>query len=173
MSDRKPVPLAATRPCALELAARQPPLAVVAALCIERRVWPLAIRTRTVWALLVALVVASACGGSGKPADEPGSSAGSVATSGGDEGEATGSENGGGEEETAPRARACNDETCFACGEGLCLKGMYCDVGAGPGCSWLPECAKSPSCACITRVLGSQCKCDDSGGGPEVECGSS
>ena len=146
-------------------------MAVLPALCIERHVWLVAIRMRTVWALLTALLVGSACGGSGKPAAEPESSAGSVATSRSDEGEATESDSG--DEEEAPKARACNDETCFACGEGLCLKGMYCDVGAGPGCSWLPECAKSPSCACITRVLGSQCKCDDSGGGPQVECGSS
>lgn len=120
--------------------------------------------------VLSALAAPVACGGSTPAADEPESSAGTLATSRDEDG--PGPSEDGEEGEAAAPARACNDETCFACGAGLCLDGMYCDLGAGPGCSWLPECAQSPSCACITRVLGSDCRCDDSGGGPEVDCGS-
>jgi hypothetical protein len=115
-------------------------------------------------------LVGAGCGGATQaPAEEPESSVGSVAESRDDDDDSA--EIGDGDDGPAEASRAaCTDETCFACGEGLCLKGMYCDATAGPGCSWLPECAKQPSCACITRVLGKDCKCDESGGGPLVEC---
>lgn len=64
----------------------------------------------------------------------------------------------------------CADSTCFACGDGLCPTGFYCDAKVGPACSWLPECAKDPSCECIRRVLGADCACEAREGGPHVEC---
>ncbi|MBX3131502.1 MAG: hypothetical protein KF718_32595 [Polyangiaceae bacterium] len=74
-----------------------------------------------------------------------------------------------GHDETSPSAAAaaCQDADCFACGEGLCPKGFYCDRQApgGPACSWLPECATNTSCACLGRVLGDACACTESGGG--------
>jgi hypothetical protein len=73
-------------------------------------------------------------------------------------------------DEGAPLRARCTDATCFECGEGLCPSGFYCDVKAGPACSWLPECAREPSCGCITRVLGDGCACEDKGGGPHVTC---
>lgn len=66
----------------------------------------------------------------------------------------------------------CADGSCFSCGKSMCLPGWYCDEGAkgGAACSWLPECATSPSCKCITKVLGAACSCKDDGGGPHVTC---
>jgi hypothetical protein len=66
----------------------------------------------------------------------------------------------------------CDDGTCFTCGDGLCPKGAYCDQDAqgGGACAWLSECPASPSCACLTKVLGATCNCDESDGGPLVSC---
>ena len=75
------------------------------------------------------------------------------------------------EAESAPRA-SCDDGTCFECGSGTCPEGWYCDESAqgGPACSWLPECGKKPSCACIGKALGGACTCNESGGGQHVKC---
>jgi hypothetical protein len=73
------------------------------------------------------------------------------------------------EEPRGPTGPSCDDGTCSLCGSGICPAGWYCDAKAG-ACSWLAECAEKPSCSCITRVLGSSCKCDAASGGPKVAC---
>jgi hypothetical protein len=71
-----------------------------------------------------------------------------------------------------PTGPDCSDQTCFPCGESMCPVGFYCDEKAngGPACGWLPECAETASCSCVTGVLGSSCSCDDANGGPHVAC---
>jgi hypothetical protein len=65
----------------------------------------------------------------------------------------------------------CDDGTCSKCGSGICPVGWYCDERAGSGaCSWLAECADKPTCGCVTRVLGSSCKCREESGGLKVAC---
>ena len=70
-----------------------------------------------------------------------------------------------------PTGPDCSDGTCFACGDGICPKGAYCDQDAqgGPACAWLAECAGEPSCGCTTGVLGASCSCE-AGDGPSVSC---
>jgi hypothetical protein len=61
---------------------------------------------------------------------------------------------------------SCDDGTCSLCGSGICPAGWYCDESApgGAACAWLKECAEKATCGCVTKVLGSACKCrDDSG----------
>jgi hypothetical protein len=67
---------------------------------------------------------------------------------------------------------SCDDGTCSKCGSGICPTGWYCDekVAGGGACSWLAECAEKPTCACVTRVLGSSCKCRAEDGGLKVAC---
>ena len=67
----------------------------------------------------------------------------------------------------------CEDGTCFACGEGLCPTGFYCDESAvgGPACGWLPECARETSCSCVEGVLGTDCSCDERDDGVYIDCG--
>jgi hypothetical protein len=122
------------------------------------------------WFGLVALSVFSACGGgttAGKPAEHADAS-----------GEESSEESGDGpaaaeDEEAAsePPAAACSDGTCTPCGEGFCPNGWYCDETAkgGAACSWLPECAKKPGCACVERAL-SGCSCEERDGGQHVSC---
>src|SRR5688500_3063523 len=105
------------------------------------------------WFQFVSLALLSACGGgtvAGKPAehadpeeDAPEQTGDSAPAS--DEDEAA----------SEPPALACADGTCTPCGDGLCPNGWYCDETAkgGAACSWLPECAKKPGCACVERVL--------------------
>lgn len=71
---------------------------------------------------------------------------------------------------SAPKATSCDDGTCSVCGSGICPTGWYCDEKAGNACSWLAECADKPTCGCVTRVLGSACKCREEGGGLKVAC---
>lgn len=115
----------------------------------------------------------SASGGGAKSAAEGDESAEQSASSEGSE---------DGDEEAAssasaaddkPRGPNCDDGTCSVCGSGICPAGWYCDENAsgGAACSWLTECADKPSCGCITRVLGSACKCREEGGGLKVSCG--
>jgi len=79
------------------------------------------------------------------------------------------------EELRADRTRAlqatCEDGTCFSCGDGVCPVGAYCATApdGAQACAWVPECPK-PSCACVTRALGSGCSCSESGGAPQVTC---
>jgi hypothetical protein len=74
--------------------------------------------------------------------------------------------------DSEPQASTCDDGTCSKCGTGICPSGWYCDENAngGPACSWLKECADKPSCGCVTRVLGSSCKCREESGGLKVSC---
>jgi hypothetical protein len=65
-----------------------------------------------------------------------------------------------------PSGPSCDDGTCSLCGNGICPAGWYCDESApgGAACAWLKECAEKATCGCVTKVLGSACKCrDDSG----------
>lgn len=65
-----------------------------------------------------------------------------------------------------PRGPSCDDGTCSLCGSGICPTGWYCDETApgGAACAWLKECAEKTTCGCVSKVLGSTCKCrDDSG----------
>jgi hypothetical protein len=75
--------------------------------------------------------------------------------------------------DSKPKGPSCDDGTCSLCGSGICPTGWYCDENAsgGAACSWLTECADKPSCGCVTRVLGSSCKCREEGGGLKVSCG--
>lgn len=68
--------------------------------------------------------------------------------------------------EATPRGPSCDDGTCTVCGSGICPIGWYCDESApgGAACAWLKECAEKASCSCVTKVLGSSCKCRDDGG---------
>ena len=65
-----------------------------------------------------------------------------------------------------PRGPNCDDGTCSTCGSGICPAGWYCDESApgGAACAWLKECAEKASCGCVTKVLGSACKCRDESG---------
>jgi hypothetical protein len=74
--------------------------------------------------------------------------------------------------DTTPKSATCDDGTCSPCGSGICPTGWYCDEKASGGgaCSWLTECADKPSCACVTRALGSTCKCREESGGLKVAC---
>lgn len=68
--------------------------------------------------------------------------------------------------ESKPSGPSCDDGTCSLCGNGICPAGWYCDESApgGAACAWLKECAEKATCGCVTKVLGSACKCrDDSG----------
>ena len=86
-----------------------------------------------------------------------------------DEDDATSSSAPSSEDSKGP---SCDDGTCSKCGEGICLAGWYCDERAGGGgaCSWLPQCADKPTCGCVTRVLGSSCKCREESGALKVAC---
>jgi hypothetical protein len=77
------------------------------------------------------------------------------------------------EEDEAPTATTpCADGTCTTCGKGICPAGFYCDESAkgGAACSWLPQCGEKASCSCLTKALGSACKCADQAGGQHVTC---
>jgi hypothetical protein len=67
---------------------------------------------------------------------------------------------------------SCDDGGCFACGNGTCPAGWYCDEGAsgGAACSWLPGCGAKTSCGCVAKTFGSACSCSDEGGGPHLSC---
>jgi hypothetical protein len=67
----------------------------------------------------------------------------------------------------------CDDGSCFACGEAICLSGFFCSVGkSGHGCAWLPNCGGRPSCGCITPALREDpsCSCQEKEGGVYVTC---
>ncbi len=119
------------------------------------------------WFLLPILLLVASCGGEtrARSAQSPDSSSEEFPSS-----DSPAQDYEQGETESAPRA-SCDDGTCFECGDGVCLEGFYCDQDAsgGAACSWLPDCAKSPSCSCIEKVLGPSCECHDAGG-PMVSC---
>jgi len=122
------------------------------------------------WSRLVALTLLSACGGgtsAGKPVEHAESGGEDSPESSDDSAEPSGED----EAASEPPAPACSDGTCTPCGDGLCPNGWYCDETAkgGAACSWLPECAKKPGCACVERVL-SGCSCEERDGGQHVTC---
>ena len=119
------------------------------------------------------------CGGGAATGSEPKSAADDRASSEESSGSSTKGENEVEEQSnespaTAERAKGpnCEDGTCSKCGSGICPAGWYCDEKASGGgaCSWLTECADKPTCSCITRVLGSACKCREESGGLKVAC---
>ncbi|HKY37302.1 MAG TPA: hypothetical protein VJN18_15270 [Polyangiaceae bacterium] len=126
---------------------------------------------------LLLLFALPQCGGAGAGA-EPKSAANheSDAESDGDsessESEAKDDDAPAGRADATPRGPNCDDGSCSPCGGGICPSGWYCDENAsgGAACSWLTECADKPTCGCITRVLGSACKCREEGGGLKVSC---
>jgi len=126
---------------------------------------------RTYDCCLAWLLLLAACGGgSTQPspksaAEEPDRAAPAASTAS----RAASDESSEAEEPRAAAGARCDDGTCTVCGSGICPSGWYCDEKAG-ACSWLAECAAKPSCGCITRVLGSACKCDGAAGGPKVSC---
>jgi hypothetical protein len=71
-----------------------------------------------------------------------------------------------------PHLPSCEDGTCFACGETICMAGFYCDERAPGGavCSWLPECTGKSACSCLEKQLGQGCACQEQSGGPHVTC---
>ncbi|HEY6561186.1 MAG TPA: hypothetical protein VI072_28130 [Polyangiaceae bacterium] len=120
--------------------------------------------------LLVALAACAlcACGGSEKPgarsgADEPVSEAASSDSAHDGAGDVA---------DAKPRLPSCEDGTCFACGDTICLTGFYCDTNApgGPACSWLPACTARGMCSCLKRELGNTCSCEEKSGGAHVTC---
>lgn len=123
-----------------------------------------------------ALALALACGsGGGAPEAQSADDATAAETS---ESEAdsgaseAGAETSSAQSESASGS-ACDDGTCFPCGDGICPAGWYCqdDAKNGAACSWLPDCAERGECGCITRVLGSGCACEQREGGAHVKCG--
>jgi hypothetical protein len=67
----------------------------------------------------------------------------------------------------------CEDGSCFACGEAVCLSGFYCAVAkSGHGCAWVPSCASKATCACLADSLREQrgCTCEEKEGGVFVTC---
>lgn len=113
---------------------------------------------------------ACACGGGAQTPARGADDAGETSDTGGSDGPTTSSDDASGD--PGPTGPDCSDQTCFRCGEGMCPVGFYCDETAsgGPACSWLPECAETASCDCVTGVLGSSCNCDEASGGPHVTC---
>ncbi len=107
---------------------------------------------------LACLVVVSGCGGSQPHARQRASRADADESAAG--------------EASEPETAGCRDETCFVCGGAMCLKGFYCDQSlvAGPACSWLPECAKEPSCSCLKSAFGSECSCEERDNGVYLRC---
>ena len=67
----------------------------------------------------------------------------------------------------------CDDGSCFACGEAVCLSGFYCSVGkSGRGCAWLPSCPGKPTCSCIGAALREEpsCSCQEKESAVYVTC---
>jgi len=108
-----------------------------------------------------------ACGGSSPPAEAP-KGHGAL--------EAKSKPETRGENESASSRRSgieCDDGSCFACGEAVCLSGFYCSVGkSGRGCAWLPSCPGKPTCSCIGAALRDEpsCSCQEKENGVYVTC---
>lgn len=128
--------------------------------------------TRVAGWVLVSWVVATGCGADGAKGDakSPSDVAGTTEDDSGFDGEDGEVSEGAG---PAAEVDPCEDGSCIRCGEGLCPEGFYCDESAasGPGCGWVPQCAQSPSCACIEKALGDGCSCSERDGGYAVTCG--
>lgn len=74
--------------------------------------------------------------------------------------------------ETAPpqvqHGESCTEQECFHCGTSMCLPGFYCDQEVR-ACGWLPQCAPTPSCACLLQHLPS-CTCELRDGDAFINC---
>jgi hypothetical protein len=115
--------------------------------------------------VVAGLVLFTACGGSAPPADAPKSRAS----------ESKSKAESRTEEEPSSRRPGvqCDDGSCFACGEAVCLSGFYCSVGrSGRGCAWLPSCPGKATCACVGAALRDEpsCGCQEKEGGVYVTC---
>jgi hypothetical protein len=108
-----------------------------------------------------------ACGGSGPSAEAPKALQVSEAKS-------KPETHGEGEPASSRRAGVeCDDGSCFACGDAVCLSGFYCSVGkSGRGCAWLPSCPGKPTCACVGAALRDEpsCSCQEKEGAVYVTC---
>ncbi len=62
----------------------------------------------------------------------------------------------------------CAQGQCTPCGDTVCVAGFFCDERA-QACSWLPQCAKDPSCDCLQKALDG-CSCESRDGGLYVTC---
>ena len=62
----------------------------------------------------------------------------------------------------------CAAGSCTRCGEAVCLKGFFCDEGAG-ACAWIPSCADATDCGCLEQALDG-CSCAEREGGLYVTC---
>ena len=117
--------------------------------------------------LFVASSLFCACGGRAPPATEPKSHAD-------DTQKATSTDTTTLEEQPKRSSKVqCDDGSCFACGEAVCLSGFYCSVGrAGHGCAWLPSCSGKPTCGCIVAAMRDEpsCTCEEKEGGIFVAC---
>ncbi|MBI5536770.1 MAG: hypothetical protein HY898_28880 [Deltaproteobacteria bacterium] len=72
-----------------------------------------------------------------------------------------------------PQLPSCDDGTCFACGDGICPTGFYCESNKGvTGCASHPSCPKNPTCDCMRTTLqrDPRCKCEDRKGVAFVTC---
>lgn len=117
------------------------------------------------------LLLFPSCGGGAATTGEAKSADSSDARSDDASGDSDESEGNGESASTPdqPQGPNCDDGTCSLCGNSICPAGWYCDEEAS-ACSWLTECAEKPSCGCVTRVLGSACKCKEERGGLKVAC---
>jgi hypothetical protein len=114
-------------------------------------------------ALLSVLLVA-ACGGATSPAPRKPAPETATAKASAPEPSSREDERGGVQ---------CDDGSCFACGEAICLSGFFCSVGkAGHGCAWMPNCSGRPNCGCIAPALREDpsCSCQEKEGGVYVTC---
>jgi hypothetical protein len=114
------------------------------------------------------------CGGSERAADSAATAGDETASKSDDEADGAGTDDAESSAD-APAAEpkaSCDDGTCTTCGSALCPSGWYCDEGAkgGPACGWLPECARTPTCACVKRAFN-DCSCEDQGGAAHLRCG--
>jgi hypothetical protein len=115
--------------------------------------------------LFLPVIVMAACGGAA-----PGPARKSPAASAPSKGKAVESPP---KDDEARGGVQCDDGSCFACGEAICLSGFFCSVGkTGHGCAWLPNCSGRPSCGCITPALREDpsCSCQEKEGGVYVTC---
>jgi hypothetical protein len=116
--------------------------------------------------LIIVASLFSACGGATPPASLPKSHADDTQKS-------TSADTTVQEDQPRRSSRVqCDDGSCFACGEAVCLSGFYCSVGkAGHGCAWLPSCSGKPTCSCVTAAMREEpCTCEEKEGGIFVAC---
>jgi hypothetical protein len=110
---------------------------------------------------LLTLVALVSCGG-------PASTGPSARSAGEDPADTTAST-----DPSGPRLPNCEDGSCFACGDTVCLKGYYCEtLGNVSGCAWNAPCANKASCNCLTSQPShdSSCSCEERDGHAFVSC---